>query len=437
MISRTTGSPAFQTRLDSWKSIAQYLSRSPRTVQRWHSEYGMPVYHIGGDAGSVFVYTEELDEWLRNRSQPESNKPLEFCKPMLHDEPLSQCEQVQCNEASCSDTLSRLQTLNSQELVIHADRMWQSNSSSNLGAMAQVYRRAADLDPENAYAYAGLSLVLISEGILGCVRTTIAFNCAEAALRRAMQIDPELIEVKCAAAWLKMFKERDWDGARQGLNEVISQRSEYSPALVGQALLHIAEGCLPEALDLLLKVINRNPLKTPVIAIFCWCNYLAGQYDQALAWNALARKLGHGSALFDALAILVSVQLEGPSSCIQRIKSLPTDSSSYSVLQGLLGYAYGMTGQTEKAREILNAFIDSEAQIKPHHAYSIALTLIGLDEKQKATEWLERTYCYGSLWSLGLLADPILTPLRNEPSYRLFLSRVSYPTPENCNPVVP
>jgi hypothetical protein len=26
-----------KVRLDSWKSIADYLERSPRTVQRWHA----------------------------------------------------------------------------------------------------------------------------------------------------------------------------------------------------------------------------------------------------------------------------------------------------------------------------------------------------------------------------------------------------------------
>ena len=61
-----------EARLDTWKSIAQYLGRSTRTVQRWHSEYRLPVRHLGGDATSVFAYTDELDEWLRNRNPTEA-----------------------------------------------------------------------------------------------------------------------------------------------------------------------------------------------------------------------------------------------------------------------------------------------------------------------------------------------------------------------------
>jgi hypothetical protein len=51
-------------RLDSWKSIAEYLERSARTVQRWHAYLGLPVHHFDGRKGSVFAYAEEIDRWL-------------------------------------------------------------------------------------------------------------------------------------------------------------------------------------------------------------------------------------------------------------------------------------------------------------------------------------------------------------------------------------
>lgn len=53
-------------RLDSWKAIADYLSREVRSVQRWERERGLPVYRIPGQGrGVVFAYSGELDNWLR------------------------------------------------------------------------------------------------------------------------------------------------------------------------------------------------------------------------------------------------------------------------------------------------------------------------------------------------------------------------------------
>ncbi|HTZ97909.1 MAG TPA: hypothetical protein VMB18_16015 [Terriglobales bacterium] len=58
------------SRLDSWKAIAQYLGRDVRSVQRWERERGLPIHRLPGQKGSaVFAYQEELEEWLRSGRQ--------------------------------------------------------------------------------------------------------------------------------------------------------------------------------------------------------------------------------------------------------------------------------------------------------------------------------------------------------------------------------
>ena len=57
-------------RLDSWKSIAEYLERDVRSVQRWEKERGLPVHRVPGErGGTVFAYPEELDSWLRGHAR--------------------------------------------------------------------------------------------------------------------------------------------------------------------------------------------------------------------------------------------------------------------------------------------------------------------------------------------------------------------------------
>ena len=56
-------------RLRSWKEIAVYLDRNPRTVQLWEKYEGLPVRrHVHRTNASVYAYREEVDAWLRNRS---------------------------------------------------------------------------------------------------------------------------------------------------------------------------------------------------------------------------------------------------------------------------------------------------------------------------------------------------------------------------------
>lgn len=57
------------SKLDSWKAIAAYLDRDPRTVQLWERSEGLPVHRLNHHSrASVYAYTTEIDEWMRSRS---------------------------------------------------------------------------------------------------------------------------------------------------------------------------------------------------------------------------------------------------------------------------------------------------------------------------------------------------------------------------------
>ncbi len=57
-------------RLDSWKAIARHLGRSVRTVRRWEAAEGLPVRrHMHNAQASVYAFTEELEDWVRQREQ--------------------------------------------------------------------------------------------------------------------------------------------------------------------------------------------------------------------------------------------------------------------------------------------------------------------------------------------------------------------------------
>ena len=54
--------------LTGWKEIANYLGRGVRTMQRYESQYGLPIHRHGGkDRSSVLAFPDQLDQWM-NRS---------------------------------------------------------------------------------------------------------------------------------------------------------------------------------------------------------------------------------------------------------------------------------------------------------------------------------------------------------------------------------
>src|SRR5215475_16157175 len=60
-------------RLDSWKEIASYLSRSEKTVRRWEENEGLPVHRLLHEKrGSVYAYSDELGAWWESRQSRNS-----------------------------------------------------------------------------------------------------------------------------------------------------------------------------------------------------------------------------------------------------------------------------------------------------------------------------------------------------------------------------
>ena len=56
--------------LSCWKDIARFFGKGVRTVQRWETEWGMPVYRLAGERGIVFAHPEELRFWATHASMP-------------------------------------------------------------------------------------------------------------------------------------------------------------------------------------------------------------------------------------------------------------------------------------------------------------------------------------------------------------------------------
>lgn len=54
--------------LYSWKSIANFLSRSVRTARRWEETEALPVRrHKHLKNNTVYAYVSELEEWRKQR----------------------------------------------------------------------------------------------------------------------------------------------------------------------------------------------------------------------------------------------------------------------------------------------------------------------------------------------------------------------------------
>src|SRR5438552_18588229 len=83
--------------------------------------------------------------------------------------------------------------------------------------------------------------------------------------------------------------------------------------------------------------------------------------------------------------------------------------------QGLLGYAYAISGDRPKAEQMLRE-LEELAKQQYVNSSAFAAIYVGLGEKEKALDWLDKAYENQESACWLLKVDPIYESVRNEPS---------------------
>jgi len=387
-------------RLDSWKTIAEYLERSQRTVQRWHGMHALPVHHFGGRRGSVFAYAEEIDLWLL--------KLAEDAPPAIAD----------------GDERLETRRQSSYDLTARAAELWETHSEESLHTIAGLYRKAIDQYPSNVSALSGLAKTMISAVLEGAMSSTVAYPCAMEALRRAAQVDSQDVGATCGAAWMYLLYERKWRHARTAFVKVLSKQPQSAFALAGLSLLAIGEGDLYMSSFYAWEAWRQKTLVSSLGALVCWTQYLAGDMGQALELVCQVRASGGGGVMLGTIEALALARCSPSGAQLQRVEAIAANYCQSQTLQGVLGYVYAANKQSALAWEILQRLEKAGAKQK-HCAYGLAILLGGLNRKQEAARWLEAEYGERSLWSLGFRTDPMLVALCGEPRYEAILRNLT------------
>jgi tetratricopeptide (TPR) repeat protein len=392
-------------RLDSWKAIAEFLGRSLRTVQRWHDLNGLPVHHFGGHKGSVFAYEEEIDSWLAGLAETSAG---------AHGQLGGQLE-----------TARRT----SRELTTTAENMWETRSVQSIEHITELYHKAIDNDPNNSAAYIGLANATIFSAMNDVMDAAIALPIAMDALRRIPTMDSDSIDAKCPAAWLDLLYSRNWQQARSRFEEVVSKHPSSSFARSGLAMSRTADGRIDEAVELAWEAWRLNPLARSLGGLLCWFVYLSGDFQSVLALTSQMRCGGGNGPFICTVEALVLAQDLNLSANLTRLESTARDQPQNQLLQGILGYAYGIAGEESKARAKQAQLSHWAESARKNKGYPLALVSLGLHKDQEAISWLEASYAESSLWSLGFRLDPILRRLKGRLRFERLLGKIGTPSP--------
>jgi serine/threonine-protein kinase len=284
----------------------------------------------------------------------------------------------------------------------------------------RYYEEALKLDPNYALAYCGLADNYAYMGSVVMPEKEAIAKEKEFA-EKALALDPELAEAHTSFA-VSLVAAFDW---RNGLKE-FDRALELNPNLAFayelQAWTVNGLGRFDEAIAKTRKAVELDPLNPFFQMSLSFYLYWARQYDDAIAQARKTLEMDPNSAIAHVLlglSLLKKGDTVGAISELQKTKT-PDPGAWY---QGYLGYAYAISGDRAKAEQSLRE-LEELAKRQYVSPSAFATIYLGLGEKEKCLDWLEKAYEQqdSACWYLNI--DQIYDGVRNEPRFQALLKKM-------------
>ena len=313
------------------------------------------------------------------------------------------------------------------ELYLRGRFFWNKRTGADLRKSIEYFNQAIAKDTNFALAYVGLADSYLLLQPYGAASPSESFPQAGAAARKALELDDTLAEAHTSLGQFLLFYDLDFAGSTREFERALSLDSNYATAhhwYGGGPLL--ALGQFDRAITEGKRAVELDPLSLINNADLGWICFDARRYNEA---EAQARKtLEMDSRFYLAHYYLGEVlQFKGQlTEAIAEYKKAAELNDDPFVL-ALLGQAYAKLGQRDEALKMLGQ-LQQLATRRYVTRYSFALVHIALGEKDKAIEWLERSYRDRAGPDIALIkVDPFLDDLRGDPRFEALVQKVVAP----------
>jgi TolB-like protein/DNA-binding winged helix-turn-helix (wHTH) protein/tetratricopeptide (TPR) repeat protein len=306
------------------------------------------------------------------------------------------------------------------QLYMKGRYFWNRRSSANLEKAINYFERALKLDPAYALAYSGLAdcyaLLTYFSPDHPFAET---FPKAKALAEKALEIDGALVEPHATMGFVLHSYFWDWARAETEYKRALELNPNYATAHHWYAWYLILLGRRDESVQEMKRALELDPTSTEIHADLAGVLVEADRLDEAMKYAQAGLEMDSNFA--DTVLALGHIhrqkgELEQSIKEFEKARKL---SQGRSDVLGFLGNAYALAG---KRREALNMITELKSKpVKDVSPYQLAKVYVGLGEKEKALTALEEAYRERSGWVIALRAEPVFSPLDNEPRFQRLL----------------
>lgn len=285
----------------------------------------------------------------------------------------------------------------------------------------RYYRKAIEIDPDFALAYLGIADQAAISGQAAD---------AEAALDKALELDPDLHEAHATRGFIRMFLKWDWQGAESSFKKAVELAPNSTKAHHWYGTYLSLTGRFDEALKELETASQLDPtaliLKTDMAEIY----YFKREY--ARAEKQLKAVLALDPSFMKARECLMRVRYKKGFTYARELISFYIDDAkrlgeegvsapvSTAELEELL-----RSGNDRKMSEVLIENFRGKAG-SPPNLYTLAAIYTDLKRNREAVEALKGAVETHTFLLPFVAVDPLFDGIRNESGFKEVLSKIGF-----------
>ena len=289
---------------------------------------------------------------------------------------------------------------------------------------AEYFQRSLEKDPSFALAYAGLA----DSHLANAIRSPQAYYPkAKAAASRALELDDDLAEAHTALATERANFEYDWSGAELEFKRALELNPNYADAHFRYAWAYLTPlGKSEQAIAEMKKALELDPFSRIYNTIFGMTYFYARKYDLAEEQLNKAIELNpdffvtyyHFAWLYsqvgrypDAISELTKGRLLSGDHRVKIAESEDVALRKAFAADGARGFWQQILREQEKIDPEVGEFDEPQVFAR-------------LGDKQKALEWIERSYEERSSLGTFLNVDPAFDSLRSDQRFGEIVRRM-------------
>jgi TolB-like protein/DNA-binding winged helix-turn-helix (wHTH) protein/Flp pilus assembly protein TadD len=288
----------------------------------------------------------------------------------------------------------------------------------------EFFKRAIDLDPMHADAWAGLAEALCYAGIFGLRPSGETYPEARVAAIKALELDESNAGAHNALGDVKQGYDWDLPGAEAEFKRALKLNPSHLLTRFWYAESLTRMGRYDEAIAESGRALVLDPVSPASYGNRGMLFFRARRYDEAIL--ASQRALDLDPSFINALwwqGLAYAGNRDFPKSTACLTRAIATNDGP--VFRALLGHVYGRSGEKAKALAILEDLktISTKRYISPGY---FAVVYAGIGDANSTFQWLENAYQTRAV-SLQELPCMYFDSVRSDPRYPDLMRRIGLP----------